>query len=887
MGVVRRDLSILLVTHNHAATIATALEGVSAQVADLAVEVVVADADSTDDTRERIRFWAEAEGRECRFLPAEPHLGSSYARAFAACRSRYVAVLEGHDVWIHPERLARLTSFLDRHQECPMVYNRLLVVDEGNGTSWVEPSSHCNAHEVFIEDEDLGLGGLIASFSASMYRSEALERLPWPRLADASPQDRLIESELARFGPLGMVPEVMSIHRLHFARLHSGASEQRLERTMQPGAQQAPLRAARESLPPALSVRRPLISVVVTSYEHELYVEEALESVLRQDVDDLEVVVVDDGSRDSSPLKIGAIDDARVRLLRLADNQGAAAALNLALQQVRGDYVAVMSSDDAWVPGKLAKQLAILAGDSEIEAVFTDARLVRADGSNFPADESPPYQGVFRQPNRSRGGWLRRFYESGNCLCHPSVLARRALYDRVGFYDNRLRQVPDFDMWIRMCKVARIWVLDQELVLHRRVGSAGNVSSPTADNTARALHEILWIGRSFFDGVTRDDLRDGFGDLMRNPEAESSDELACEQAHLLLTGPSLFSSLFRLLGVEKLHALLGRRTTRRLLREQYGITDVVLHGLASSSRVLYAGFEHRWEPSSPPAAGGVPAKEHADGERNSSGRPPSFLRCPAFGEGESLAPRIEVWAFCYNRRQLLPYFLAHYRRFAQRIVVCDNRSTDGSRDWLVAHGVEVLEDANAGVFDDRVLKDQKNSLWKASRGRADWVVVCDVDELVYVSDLRRRLAWCIERGISGIRLTGFNMVSDRLPQHAGQIYDAPDFQVGASDPLWANKVAIFRPDMIDEINYSEGAHRAAPEGRGWLYGDDTQFALLHYRFLGGVESFVRRCADCRENLSPGNRERRQSLHFLESEEQIGTRIAVARSTARKLFPPLY
>jgi hypothetical protein len=562
------------------------------------------------------------------------------------------------------------------------------------------------------------------------------------------------------------------------------------------------------------------------------------------------------------------------------------------MQQVRGDYVAVMSSDDAWVPGKLAKQLAVLEGDSEIEAVFTDARLVRADGSDFPADESPPYKGVFRQPNRSRGGWLRQFFESGNCLCHPSVLARRALYDRVGFYDNRLRQIPDFEMWIRMCKVARIWVLDQELVRHRRVGSAGNVSSPTADNTARALHEILWIGRTFFDGVKRKDLQDGFGDLMKNPEAESADELACEHALLLLTGPSLFSSLFRLLGVEKLHELLGRRTTRRILRERYGITDVVMHGLASSSRVLYTGFEHQWEPSSPPAAGGAPTKEHADGEQGSFGLSPSFLRCPAFGrdlreEEESPAPRIEVWAFCYNRRELLPYFLAHYRRFAQRIVVCDNRSTDGSRDWLVAQGVEVLEDANGGDFDDRVLKDQKNSLWKASRGRADWVVVCDVDELVYISDLHRRLAWCVERGISGVRLTGFNMVSDRLPQHAGQIYDVPEFQVGASDPLWANKLAIFRPDMVDEINYLEGAHRAAPEGRGWLYSDDTQFALLHYRFLGGVESFVRRCADCGENLSAGNKERGQSLHFLESQEQIAMRIEVAWSRARKLFPPLY
>jgi glycosyltransferase involved in cell wall biosynthesis len=630
--------------------------------------------------------------------------------------------------------------------------------------------------------------------------------------------------------------------------------------------------------------RRPLVSVVMTSYNHEEYVEEALESVLSQDVEDLELVVVDDGSSDSSPLKIGAYPDPRVRLIPLAINQGAAEALNLALRQARGDFIAVMSSDDAWLPGKLARQVEILADDAEIEAVFTDARLVRADGSDFPPDETPPYQGIFRQPDRTRGAWLRKFFESGNCLCHPSVLARKTLYDRLGFYDNRLRQLPDFDMWIRMCKVARIRVLDQELVRHRRVGTDGNVSSPTADNNARAFHEILWIGRTFFDSVSLEDLREGFADLMKNPEAESADELACEQALLLLTGPSVFASLFRLLGVEALHELLGRPQTRHLLAERYRITDVVLHELAATSRVLHSGFEHRWEaPSSTPPAEGEPPLR---------ARPRSWLRCPIFEEDPDKTepphlPRLEVWAFCYNRRELLPYFLAHYRRFAQRIVVCDNRSTDGGREWLTAQGVEVLEDANGGSFDDIVLIEQKNALWKASRGRAEWVVVCDVDELVYISDLPRRLAWCVERGVAAVRLTGFNMVSERPPQHAGQIYDLPEFQVGAADPLWANKLAIFRPDMVDEINYAEGAHSAAPEGRGWIYGDDVQFSLLHYRFLGGVESFVARCADCGERLSRGNRKRRQSLHFLESEELIARRIAAAASTARNLFPPLY
>ncbi len=268
-----------------------------------------------------------------------------------------------------------------------------------------------------------------------------------------------------------------------------------------------------------------------------------------------------------------------------------------------------------------------------------------------------------------------------------------------------------------------------------------------------------------------------------------------------------------------------------------------------------------------------------------------LLRCPwrarpGLEDRAAAPPRIDVWAFCYNQRPLLPYFLAHYRRFARRITVCDNGSTDGGREWLAGEGVEVIDDRNGGTFDDAVLAAQKNSLWKASRGEADWVVVCDVDELVYVSDLPRRLAWCAARQVSSIRLSGFNMVSESLPEHAGQIYDRPEFQRGAPDPVFFDKVALFRPDLVEEIGYREGAHAAEPRGRGWLYGDDLHFALLHYKFLGGVAAFARRAADCATRLSAANRELGRSTHFLESEAEIAARIDDVRRRARPLFPPL-
>lgn len=622
----RPDVSVLIVSYNQADSIMATLEGVTAQVADLRIEVVVADDASTDGTCERIRAWAASSALEGRFLGAERRLGinANYTRGFAACRGKYVAVLEGDDLWIHPERLALLASFLDRHPECPMVFNRLLVVDEIGRRSWTQPPVAFNQSEAYFAGDDLARDNFICNFSACMYRNESLHRLPWSEFATATAFDWLVNLALAKLGPIGMVPQVMSVYRVHAGGAWSGLGSRqqalrtldaindcrrvmdetlassfehfrrRLEAHLRDLADEpttAVVPAPAQGAPCCLSRKRPLISVLMASYQHEGYVQEAVESVLTQQIDDLELIVVDDGSEDGTAERVAAFRDRRVRLLRLARRQGVAGALNLALQQVRGEYVAVVDSNDAWEAGKLERQLDVLEEHRDIAAVFTGARLVHADGPDLPAGENPALPGISRQPNRSPGRWLRQFFEIGNCLCHTSILARREIYDRLGYYDNRLRQLPDFEMSVRLCKTARIHVLgDEDLVRRRRVGAAGDTSGHAAHGTARLLHELLWIGRTFFDGVTTEDLRDGFGDLMRNPEARSPEELDCEKALLLLAAPSRFSALYQLLGIEKLRDLLGRPPSHRLV-DEYGLTELALHELAASSTILYEGFD--------------------------------------------------------------------------------------------------------------------------------------------------------------------------------------------------------------------------------------------------------------------------------------------------------
>jgi glycosyltransferase involved in cell wall biosynthesis len=127
----------------------------------------------------------------------------------------------------------------------------------------------------------------------------------------------------------------------------------------------------------------PKISVVMASYNHAAFVRQAVESALNQSFTDLEVVITDDGSRDGTADVIRGLTDPRIRLEVLPENRGACLAVNGALARARGDYVAVLNSDDFFLPGKLERQAAFLEAHPEIGAVFGQPHFVDERGRPF------------------------------------------------------------------------------------------------------------------------------------------------------------------------------------------------------------------------------------------------------------------------------------------------------------------------------------------------------------------------------------------------------------------------------------------------------------------------------------------------------------------------
>jgi glycosyltransferase involved in cell wall biosynthesis len=235
----------------------------------------------------------------------------------------------------------------------------------------------------------------------------------------------------------------------------------------------------------------PFVSVIMASYNHEKYVGRAVQSVLDQTLKDFELVITDDSSRDGTAAEIAKFADPRIRFFRFPANRGQFVATNHCLGQARGQYVAVLNSDDMFLPTKLQSQVGFLEDHPQVGAVFSQVRLIDEQDRVVHGTK------MFQSTNLSRFEWLNRFFYRGNCLCHPSVLIRRRCHEVVGGYDERYAQLADYDLWIRLCLKYEMHVLPDELVAFRLLSQAANMSGKRPDSIRRTRWEQRHILDNF------------------------------------------------------------------------------------------------------------------------------------------------------------------------------------------------------------------------------------------------------------------------------------------------------------------------------------------------------------------------------------------------------
>lgn len=200
------------------------------------------------------------------------------------------------------------------------------------------------------------------------------------------------------------------------------------------------------------------VSVLLPVFNAETTLRTALTSVLDQSFADLEAVVIDDGSDDSSSRIVADIasEDSRVRLFKQS-HQGVTAALQAGLRNCRGKYIARMDADDIAMPERFAKQVAYLEAHRDVVVLGGAARL-SVPGRSLITTIDPPL-------THDALVWALK---SGSPFVHSTVVMRRETLVQVGGYRAAFRFSQDYDLWLRLAEIGRLANLS-DIVLEYRV----------------------------------------------------------------------------------------------------------------------------------------------------------------------------------------------------------------------------------------------------------------------------------------------------------------------------------------------------------------------------------------------------------------------------------
>jgi len=232
--------------------------------------------------------------------------------------------------------------------------------------------------------------------------------------------------------------------------------------------------------------------------------------------------------------------------------------------------------------------------------------------------------------------------------------------------------------------------------------------------------------------------------------------------------------------------------------------------------------------------------------------------------------KLETFAVCHNEERMLPYFLRHYTQYGS-VTVFDNNSTDNSVAIARQYGAIVISFDTDNKFREDILTDIRNACWKDSR--ADWVIVTDVDELVYHPYLQSALSLS-KATVLLPRM--FNMYSDTFPVTEGQIYDEVQWGVEFN-----SKMSIFRPSEISAMNYDPGCHFAHPEGN-FILDFTPQIINLHFKNMG-QEYVNARNAYLHSRNSEENVKNGWNWHMAMTPEETAKQFEIAKTRLIKVL----
>lgn len=227
---------------------------------------------------------------------------------------------------------------------------------------------------------------------------------------------------------------------------------------------------------------KPLVSVIIPTYNRGWIVREAVDSVISQEFTNFELIVVDDGSTDDTGEVLAACSD-RITIVHQR-NMGVSAARNRGIARASGQFVAFLDSDDLWLPKKLSEQVKFFNSRPDALICQTEEIWIRDGVRVNPGKRHQKPSGMIFEPSLHL------------CLVSPSaVMMRRSLFVETGLFDEGLPACEDYDLWLRVSCRYPVHLIETPLIVKRGGHSDQLSRSPGLDRyRIRSLEKIIESG---------------------------------------------------------------------------------------------------------------------------------------------------------------------------------------------------------------------------------------------------------------------------------------------------------------------------------------------------------------------------------------------------------
>ncbi|MHC4365321.1 MAG: glycosyltransferase [Planctomycetota bacterium] len=237
----------------------------------------------------------------------------------------------------------------------------------------------------------------------------------------------------------------------------------------------------------------PLVSVIMPAYNAAEYIAEAIESVLIQNYRNFELIIVDDGSTDNTKDIVASFKDDKIKYF-YKQNAGPSSARNFAIKRAKGQYIMPLDSDDMMTPDFIASHLQEFERYPEADLVYSDVLLIDAGSNPIRVMKKPEYQ--------DRRHMIKDLFRAGHPIIPFRLGIRKSVFDKIGFYDEKLMVAEDYDMMRRFVKHG-LRVHHLSGALHMRRMTDSSLSRNISLRNAKCHFEVV---RRFIDTFSYDEL---------------------------------------------------------------------------------------------------------------------------------------------------------------------------------------------------------------------------------------------------------------------------------------------------------------------------------------------------------------------------------------------